>query len=109
MPYSSPVILVNGGRPDHFAVDVPTFSPKIMVFCGIKKDGTFSLKFYRNENMTGASYHQLLQFHALPQLRVWNGGNLDGIFWQQDGQQGFLFRKVVLPKISGAVWFRKVH
>ena len=82
---------VNGGRPDHFAVDQPTFSPKLMVFCGMKRDGTFSLKFFRNENVTGASYHRLLQFHALPQLRAWNGGNLDGIFWQQDGRRGFLF------------------
>ena len=87
---------VNGGRPDHFAVDQPTFSPKIMVFCGMKRDGTFSLKFFRNENVTGASYHRLLQFDALPQLRAWNGGNLDGIFWQQDGRRGFLFRTVAL-------------
>ena len=89
---------VNGGRPDHFAVEVPTFSPKLMVFCGIKRDGTFGLKFFRNENMTGASYHRLLQFDVLPELRVWNGGNLDGIFWQQDGQQGFLFRQVFCIK-----------
>ena len=33
----------NGGRPDHFTVEVPTFSPKLMVFCGIKRDGTFGL------------------------------------------------------------------
>ena len=49
--------LLNGGRLDCFAVEVPTFSPKLIVFCGIKRDGTFGLKFYRNENMTGASYH----------------------------------------------------
>ena len=85
---------VNGGRADHFAVDQPTFSPKLMVFCGMKRDGTFCLKFFRNENVTGASYHRLLQFHALPQLRAWNGGNLDGVFWQQDGRRGFFFRKV---------------
>ena len=93
---------VNGGRPDHFAVEEPTFSPKLMVFCGIKRDGTFGLKFYRNENMTGASYHRLLQFDVLPQLRAWNGGNLDGIFWQQDGQRGFLFR-LFLSKNFGAM------
>ena len=27
---------VNGGRPDHFAVETPTYSPKLMVFCGMK-------------------------------------------------------------------------
>ena len=24
-----------GGRPDHFIVEKPTFSPKLMVFCGV--------------------------------------------------------------------------
>ena len=86
---------INGGRPDHFAVDHPTFSQKLMVFCGMKRDGTFCLKFFRNENLTGATYHRLLQYHALPQLRAWNGGNLDGIYWQQDGQKGFLFENLV--------------
>ena len=98
---------VNGGRPDHFAVDQPTFSPKLMVFCGMKRDGTFGLKFYRNENMTGASYHQLLQYDVLPQLRAWNGGNLDGIFWQQDGQRGFLFRTDFL--VSRPMWFKTIR
>ena len=27
---------VNGGRPGHFTVEKPTFSPKIMVFCGVR-------------------------------------------------------------------------
>ena len=78
-----------------------------MVFCGMKRDGTFGLKFYRNENMTGASYHQLLQYDVLPQLRAWNGGNLDGIFWQQDGQLGFLFRTDFL--VSRPMWFKTIR
>ena len=69
---------VNGGRPAHFTVDHPTFSPKLMVFCGLKQDGTFGLKFYRNESMDGAKYKALLQYHCLPELRRGNGGNLDG-------------------------------
>ena len=69
---------VNGGRPAHFTSDQPTFSPKLMVFCGVKKDGTFGLKFYRNESMDGPKYKALLQYHVLPELRQGNGGNLDG-------------------------------
>ena len=49
-----------------------------MVFCGLKEDGTFGLKFYHNETMTGGKYHALLQYHVLPELRRSNGGNLNG-------------------------------
>ena len=43
------------------------------------------MKFYRNETMDGNKYHSLLQYHVLPELRQLNGGNLDGMVWQQDG------------------------
>ena len=76
---------VNGGRPDHFVVDKPTFSQKLMVFCGVNRDGTFGLKFYRNMAMDGPSYHSLLQYHVMPRLRQWNGGDLDRLVWTQDG------------------------
>ena len=56
-----------------------------MVFCGIHKEGTFGLKFFRNEAMNSQRYHALLQYHVLPELRNWNGGNLDGLWWSQDG------------------------
>ena len=35
--------------------------------------------------MNSQRYHSLLQYNVLPELRVWNGGNLDNLFWQQDG------------------------
>ena len=76
---------VHGGRPDHFVVDKPTFSQKIMVFCGVNRDGTFGLKFYRNMTMDGRAYHSLLQYHVMPRLRVWNGGDLARLVWTQDG------------------------
>ena len=66
-----------GGRPDHFLVEKPTFTQKLMVFCGIKRDRTFSLRIFRNKTMTGPSYHALLQHRVFPELRNWNGGNLD--------------------------------
>ena len=56
-----------------------------MVFCGLRQDGTFGLKFYRNQTLTGVTYHSLLQYTVLPELRNWNGGNLDQLYWQQDG------------------------
>ena len=76
---------VHGGRPTHFAIDKPTNSSKLMVFCGLKIDGSFGLKFYRNETMNGFRYHSLLQYHVLPELRQWNGGSLATLVWQQDG------------------------
>ena len=76
---------VNGGKPDHFVDEGPTFSPKLMVFCGLRRDGTFGLKFYRNQALTGATYHSLLQYTVFPELRIWNNGNLDQLYWQQDG------------------------
>ena len=74
-----------GGRPDHFAVETKCYDQKIMVFCGMKRDGTFGLTVYRNENMTAASYKRLLSHTVLPELRVWNGGDLANLWWQQDG------------------------
>lgn len=76
---------VHGGRPAHFVVDKPTNSTKLMVFCGLKSDGSFGLKFYRGETMNGDRYHSLLQYHVLPELRHWNGGSLATLVWQQDG------------------------
>ena len=66
------------GRPDHFVQEKPTVSPKLMVFCGLRKDGTFGLKFWRSpDTITGQVYHSLLQYHVLPEIRDLNGGNLD--------------------------------
>ena len=74
-----------GGRPDHFVEETPTFQKKIMVYAGMRRDGTFGLTIFRNESMTGPRYHRLLQNTVLPELREWNGGNLDNLWWQQDG------------------------
>ena len=69
---------VNGGRPDHFVVEKPTFNKKLLVFCGVRRDGTFGLKIWRDmERMNGERYHSLLQYTVLPELRVINGGNLN--------------------------------
>ena len=68
----------NGWRPEHFMVEKPTYSPKLHVFCGIWKDGTFGLKFWRDmERMTGEKYHSLLQYHVLPEVTAINGGDLN--------------------------------
>ena len=74
---------VGGGRPDHFTQDTPNHSPKVMVFCAIRRGGTFGLKFYRNETMNSKIYHALLQHHVLPELRLWNGGSLDNLIWRE--------------------------
>ena len=56
-----------------------------MVFCGVKVDGTFGMKVYRNQTMNRAPYQSLLQFTALPELEIRIGGNLNTLLWQQDG------------------------
>ena len=66
-------------------METPTFDQKLMVFLGMHRDGTFGLFVFRNENLNGQGYHRLLQYHVLPGLRIWNGGNLDRLWWQQDG------------------------
>ena len=40
---------------------------------------------FHNYRMIGASYHSLLQYIVFPELRHWNGGSLNGLWWQQDG------------------------
>jgi inhibitor of nuclear factor kappa-B kinase subunit alpha len=74
-----------GGRPEHFTVDTPTYDQKLMVFCGMNRDGTFGFSVFRNETMNGPRYHRMLQHTVLPELRAWNGGTLDALWWQQDG------------------------
>ena len=77
---------VNGGRPEHFALDIPVYTPKLMVFAGITGKGEiFGLKVYNNQNMTGPIYQTLLQHRVLPELRALNGGALDNLTWTQDG------------------------
>ena len=62
----------------HFVQEKPTVSPKLMVFCGLRKDGTFGLRFWRApDTINGQVYHSLLQYHVLPEIRALNGGNLD--------------------------------
>ena len=48
--------------------------------CGLKVNGTFGIKVYRNQTMNGALYHSLLQFTALPELEIRNGGNLNTLW-----------------------------
>ena len=69
----------DGGRPAEHIVDKPINSPKFIVFCGMKRDGTFGLRVFHNYRMTGASYHSLLQYKVFSELR------LNGLWWQQDG------------------------
>ena len=73
------------GRPGHFRHQNSTFSPKVMVFLGLRGNGTFFGYTLLAGNMNGAAYHNLLQRRALPDLRAGNGGNLNGLTWQQDG------------------------
>lgn len=76
---------INGGRPDGFQHETTPFSPKLMVYCGIKDGGTFGVSFFENQNMNGDAYHAQLQYRTLPEVRRGNGGNLDGLYWAQDG------------------------
>ena len=74
-----------GERPDYFAVESPTFDQKMMAFSGMKRDGTFGLTVFSNKSMMGPRYHRLLSHNVLPKLQEWNGGNLDNLWWHQDG------------------------
>ena len=56
-----------------------------MLFAGMKRDRTFGLTIFRNKSINGQRYHRLLQQTVLPELREWNGGNLDNVWWQEDG------------------------
>ena len=78
---------VNGGRPAHFIVEKPTFPNKLMVFCGVKVDGTFGMKVQKSNHEWGSIpfFVADLQFTALPELEIRNGGNLNTLWWQQDG------------------------
>ena len=93
-----------GGRPDDFAVESPTFDQKVIVFCGMKRDGTFGLIVSRNESMTGPRYHGLFSHTVLPKLGEWNGGNLDNIWWQKEGAPCH----VTHPNMRYPQWFRLV-
>ena len=53
-----------GGRPDHFAMETSTYHQKLMVFAGMRRDGTFGLTVFCNKSMMGPRYHRLLQHTA---------------------------------------------
>ena len=74
-----------GGHPENHVHDTPKFDKQIMVFCGVNVDGTFGYHTWVNHKVCGKDYHYVLQYKCLPQLRAWNGGNLDGLTWCQDG------------------------
>ena len=85
-----------GGRPDDFVQENPTFSEQLMVFAGMKGDETFGLTIYRNKAMNGKKYHRLLQHNVLPELCQWNGGNLDIVQWTMSGGSR-MGRRVMSP------------
>ena len=51
----------------------------VMVFLGLRTNGTFGLKFQHHCRKDVA-----LEYTVLPQLRALNGGNLDNLYWMQD-------------------------
>ena len=50
-----------------------------------KNGGTFGITIYRNRNMNGPLYGDLLVDSVIPELKRTNGGVLDPLIWQQDG------------------------
>lgn len=63
-------------------------SPKLVVWCAMSSTGIIGPFFFRDAkgncaNVTGVNYLQMLQEYAIPQLRA--RGNLDNVFFQQDG------------------------
>lgn len=58
-----------------------------MVFCRMRRNGTFGLAIFRNHRITGASYHRPLQYMVfLFQFgeRVISRCSIQGIDWEWD-------------------------
>ena len=49
-----------------------------------RQGGTFGLTIYRNRNMNGQMYNDLLVNSVIPEPKGINGGILDPMIWQQD-------------------------
>ena len=73
------------GRPAHFRQQKTNFPQKVMVFLGVKGDGSLFGYTKIQGSLNSPGYHALLQHRALPDLRQGNGGTLDGLHWMQDG------------------------
>jgi hypothetical protein len=85
-----------GGRPANFRHTHSKYPQKVMVFLGVHGSGsTWGLKFYQNQIIDGAEYYKLLRYTAIPQLKVINGGSLEGMTWQQDGAKIHRTKKVI--------------
>ena len=52
---------------------------------GVKGDGTLFGYTKIQGSLNSQAYHNLLQHRVLPEVRAGNGGNLQGLTWQQDG------------------------
>ena len=73
------------GRPNHFRHQKSTFSPHVMVFLGLRGNGTLFGYSKLEGGLNSRAYHNLLQHRVLPSVRATNGGTLQGLTWQQDG------------------------
>ena len=73
------------GRPAHFRQQKTNFPQKVMVFLGVKGDGSLFGYTKIQGSLNSPGYHALLQHRALPDLRQGNGGTLVGLHWMQDG------------------------
>ena len=74
------------GRPGHFRQQMTNFPQKVLVFVGVRGNGTlFGYTKIEGGSLTSQRYHALLQHRVLPEVRAGNGGTLNGLTWQQDG------------------------
>ena len=73
-----------------------TYSPKVMVFAGLKGDGSrFGLKILNvGETMDARRYYWLLRNSVIPELKRLNNGTLNNLTWQQDGASIHTSRQV---------------
>lgn len=73
------------GRPGHFRHQKTNFPQKVMVFLGVRGNGTLFGYTKIEGSLNSQRYHSLLQNRVLPEVRAGNGGTLQGLTWQQDG------------------------
>ena len=74
------------GRPGHFRQQKTNFPQKVLVFLGVRGNGTiFGYTKIEGGSLNSQRNHSLLQNRMLPDVRAGNGGTLQGLTWQQDG------------------------
>jgi hypothetical protein len=88
--------VVEGWRPENFRHYTSKKYAKLRIFLGVHGSGqNWGINFYKNETIDKDEYQMMLTVRFSPSLEEYQGGTMDGKYWQQDGANVHNSKKVL--------------